>query len=86
MNKMAEQISDVQTVVNSLNEIQEDASVPRNVRTQVQEVISTLKDDTEVSIKVNKALNKLDELSGDVNLQAYTRAQIWNVMSVLEKL
>ena len=86
MNKMAEQISDVQTVVNSLNEIQEDASVPRNVRTQVQEVISTLKDDTEVSIKVNKALNKLDEIASDVNLQAYTRTQIWNVMSVLEKL
>ena len=86
MNKMAEQISDVQTVVNSLNEIQEDASVPRNVRTQVQEVIGTLKDDTEVSIKVNKALNKLDEIASDVNLQAYTRTQIWNVMSVLEKL
>ena len=86
MNKMAEQISDVQTIVNSLNEIQEDASVPRNVRTQVQDVISTLKEDNELPIKVNKALNKLDEISSDVNLQAYTRTQIWNVMSVLEKL
>ncbi len=86
MNKMAEQISEVQTVVNSLNEIQEDASVPRNVRTQVQDVIGTLKEDTELSIKVNKALNKLDEIASDVNLQAYTRTQIWNVMSVLEKL
>ena len=84
--KMAEQISELGTVINSLNEIQEDITVPRNVRTQIQNIINTLKEDTELSIKVNKALNELDEISGDVNLQAYTRTQIWNVMSVLEKL
>lgn len=86
MNKMAEQIIEVQTAVNSLNEIQEDASVPRNVRMQVKNVIGTLKEDIELPIKINKALNKLDEIASDINLQAYTRTQIWNVVSVLEKL
>ena len=83
--KMAEQISEVDVVVNSLNEIQVDATVPRNVRTKIEAIVNTLKEDTELSIKVNKALNELDEIANDVNLQSYTRTQIWNIMSVLEK-
>ena len=85
MNKMAEQIREVDSVINSLNEIQADSTVPRNVRTKIEAIVNTLKDDTELSIKVNKALNELDELANDVNLQSYTRTQIWNIMSVLEK-
>ena len=83
--KMAEQISQL-TVVNSLNEIKEDATVPRNVRTKIEYIVNTLKEDAELSIKVNKALSELDKIANDVNLQAYTRTQIWNVMSMLEKL
>lgn len=84
--KMAEQMSEVGIVITSLNEIQEDITVPRNVRTKIEAIINTLKEDIELSIKVNKTLNELDDISNDVNLQAYTRTQIWNVMSVLEKL
>ena len=83
--KMAEQISQL-TVVNSLNEIKEDATVPRNVRTKIEYIVNTLKEDAELSIKVNKALSELDKIANDVNLQAYTRTQIWNVMSMLEKI
>ena len=85
MNKMAEQISQL-TVVNSLNEIKEDATVPRNVRAKIESVVNTLKEGTELLIKANKALNELDEIANDVNLQPYTRTQIWNVMSMLEKI
>ncbi len=83
MSNMAEQLS-IEAVINSLSEIQEDATVPRNVRTQIQNIISILKADTELSIRVSKVLNKLDEIAGDVNLEAYTRTQIWNVISILE--
>ena len=86
MNKMAEQISEVDTAINSLSEIKEDITVPRNVRIKIELIIGTLSDAAELSIKVNKALNGLDELSSDVNIQSYTRTQIWNIMSVLEKL
>ena len=85
MDKMVEQISEVDVVINSLNEIQADSTVPRNVRTKIESIVNTLKEDTELSIKINKSLNELDELSSDVNLQAYTRTQIWNIMSALEK-
>ena len=86
MDKMVEQISEVDTVINSLNEIQSDSTVPRNVRTKIESIVNTLKEDTELPIKVNRALNGLDEIASDVNLRSYTRTQIWNVMSVLEKL
>ena len=86
MNNMANQISEVDIVITSLNEIQEDSSVPRNVRTKIESIVNTLKEHVELSIKINKVLNVLDELSSDVNLQSYTRTQIWNIMSVLEKL
>lgn len=86
MSDMTQQISEIDAIVNSLNEIQEDTTVPRNVRTQIQAIVSTLKTDTELSIKINKALNELDEIANDVNLQPYNRTQIWNIMSMLEKL
>lgn len=84
--KMAEQIIEVDTAINSLSEIYADATVPKNVRVKIDGIASTLKEGTELSIKVNKALNQLDEIANDVNLQPYTRTQIWNVMSMLEKL
>ena len=84
--KMAQQISEVDTAINSLNEIYADAIVPRNVRVKIDGIANTLKDGTELSINGNKALNQLDEIANDVNLQPYTRTQIWNVMSMLEKL
>jgi len=86
MNPMAEQINEVDGVIKSLFEIQEDNTVPRNVRSKIEAINNTLKEEDGLSIKINKALNELGELASDVNLQAYTRTQIWNIMSVLEKL
>lgn len=83
---MAEQLSEMDGVISSLGEIQADATVPKNVRVHIQNIISTLKEDSELSTKVNKAMNNLDEIVNDVNLQPYTRTQIWNIMSMLEKL
>ena len=86
MVNMAEQIGEVDIVINSLNEIYEDITVPRNVRVKIESVTSSLKEDAELLIRISKALNELDEVATDINLQAYTRTQIWNVMSALEKL
>ena len=82
---MAQQLTEVETIVVSLNEIQEDGTVPRNVRTQIQSIIASLKTEAEISIKINKALSELGEIANDVNLQSYTRTQIYNAISILEK-
>jgi uncharacterized protein len=83
---MTGQISLLDSVIVALSDLHADSSVPRNVRIKIDVMITTLKQDSEISIKVNKCLSDLDEISGDVNLQSYTRTQLWNVMSILEKL
>ena len=73
-------------IVEALQELQEDNTVPRNIKTKIQAIIDILNDDTEKSIKVNKSLSELDEIADDVNLQQYTRTQIWNIVSMLETI
>jgi uncharacterized protein (UPF0147 family) len=76
----------VQNIIQALEELSTDNTVPRNIKAKVTDVITVLKDENgeEMSIKVNKALSVLDEISDDTNLQSYTRTQIWNIASMLE--
>ncbi|MBW2997238.1 UPF0147 family protein [Candidatus Woesearchaeota archaeon] len=78
----------VQNIIEALEELTNDNTVPRNIKSKVDEVIGILKEDNgqDMSIKVNKALSELDEISDDTNIQAYTRTQIWNIASMLETI
>ena len=86
MNKLKMSNKEIEEIIETLNEVQEDVTVPKNVKIMMQDIINTLKEDTTLSIKINKVLNELDEIASDVNLQSYTRTQIWHIVSVLEKL
>ena len=85
MNNLKMDDKEIEDVIGILNELREDITVPKNVRIKIEKIIDSLKEDTKLPIKINKALNELDEIAADVNLQPYTRTQIWNVISVLEK-
>ncbi len=76
----------VQEIVESLNLLMEDPVVPRNIKIKIENVVTILKEEEDISIKVNKALHELDEIADDTNMQPFTRTQIWNVVSMLEKL
>lgn len=78
-----EQLKDI---INMLEEIQNDNTVPKNVKVKIQESVDALNEEKELSLKVDKALHVLDELSNDTNMQPYTRTQLWNVVSMLEML
>ncbi len=80
---MSHELKDVKDL---LLELLEDNTVPRNVKTKLQGILSALNEDAELSLRVNKALNILDEISDDNNIQTYTRTQLWNIASVLESL
>ncbi len=69
-----------------LEELKNDATVPKNVRLKIERVMEMLNGQTEMQIKVSKALNELEEIADDVNLQSYTRTQVWNIISILEKV
>ena len=73
-------------ILDVLNELVDDSTVPKNVKTKIKSTIDALSEDVDLSIRVNKALHILDDISDDANLQSYTRTQIWNVVSLLENL
>ncbi len=73
-------------MISLLEEIQDDSTVPRNVKDKLQLCSSALQDDIEISLKVDKVRHALEAVSEDSNLQSYTRMQIWNISSMLEKL
>ena len=76
----------ITNMVNLITELQNDTSVPRNVKNKLESCANALQDDVEISMRVDKARHAIEELSEDSNLQAYTRTQIWNIASLLEKL
>ncbi len=76
----------IEIIINSLNKLGDDFSIPKNVKLKLQNAVTTLKEKTELSIRVNKVLSGLDEIADDTNMQPYTRTQIWNIVSLLEKI
>lgn len=76
---------DMLELVETLSQIEQDDSIPKNVRIKLQNAMNALQEDCkDCKIKANKALQELDEVSDDPNVPAYVRPQIWNVCSMLE--
>ena len=68
-----------------LDEINEDRTVPRNIRNLLVEAKKHLNNDKEdIAVRLNSAISILDEVSNDPNIPTYTRTQIWNIVSLLE--
>ena len=72
--------------IEQLQELEEDPNIPKNINKKQKNIINILTEDSEASIKINKAFSELDEISNDPNLESYTRTQIWNIVSILEKI
>ncbi len=83
---MIRQTDSLQGVLAAIEEMQEDSTVPRNVKMRLLEIAKLLQSDGDISMRVNKALDELDEISDDANLQSFTRTQLWNIVSMLETL
>ncbi|MCX6711071.1 MAG: UPF0147 family protein [Candidatus Woesearchaeota archaeon] len=73
-------------VIELMKELENDSTVPRNVKAKIANAEKALSEDAELSLRVHKALNELDEISDDANMQPYTRTQVWNIVSVLESI
>lgn len=73
-------------IIESMQELLEDPVVPKNVKSKVENAMKSLKDKTDIKLRVNKALDELDDVSDDINIEPYTRSQIWNLVSALESL
>lgn len=70
--------------VQLLSQIEQDYTVPKNIRLRIKTTISVLSDEKDMAIKIDKSLQELDDVSDDPNVPSYTRTLIWNVVSLLE--
>lgn len=74
-------------VIKVLLQIEEDETIPKNVREKVKNTILALQSkEKDIAIKINRSLQELDDVANYPNLQPYTRAQIWQIVSLLESI
>ncbi len=63
-----------------------DNSVPRNVKSALEEAKKALGQNDSYSVKASTATYKIDEVSNDINLPPYARTVVWNILSLLESV
>lgn len=63
-----------------------DTSVPKNVRSAVNEAKNKLNEQGEFTVRASSAIYNLDSVSNDINLPPQARTIIWGVLSILESI
>lgn len=77
----------IKQVVEILDQLAEDTSIPRNIRrgaTSAKELL--LKTHDPLDVRSASAVFILDELANDPNIPLHGRTLIWNIISQLETL
>ncbi len=75
-----------QPIVQYLEELLGDTSVPRNVRAAIARAKEKLQAKEAPSQCISGAIYALDEVSNDINLPMHARTMIWNMLSELEAM
>lgn len=75
---------EISAVIDLLEELSNDHSIPRNARNVLSEIKQDLQSEGEVSVKIDSALQKVEDLALDPNLSSFARTQLWNLTSLLE--
>ena len=72
-------------IMEVLDQLAEDTSVPRNIRRGATEAKERLQQKSEaLDIRSASAIMILDELANDPNIPLHGRTLIWNIISQLE--
>lgn len=79
-------MDNLEPIIGAIGELISEGTLPKNIKNRVENIIDTLREDTEISIRVNKVLSEFADIADDNNLEPYTRALVWNIMSLLEKV
>lgn len=75
----------LKNIMDFLDQIAEDTSVPRNIRRGATEAKARLtRKDEALDLRVTSAIMIMDELANDPNIPLHGRTLIWNIISQLE--
>ncbi len=73
-------------IIEIMSEIEEDTSIPRNIRKTIGEAKKRLKTDEDETVKVGAVVYSLEEIAEDINIPSHARTQIWTILSALESM
>jgi uncharacterized protein (UPF0147 family) len=74
-------------IMDVLDQLAEDTSVPRNIRRGANDAKTVLNKAADaMDVRVASAVYILDELANDPNIPLHGRTQIWNILSQLSQL
>ncbi len=73
-------------ITQQLDLLLNDNSVPRNVKSALDEAKKALAQKESYAVRASTATYKIDEVSNDINLPPYARTVIWNILSLLESV
>lgn len=86
-DRMAEETrKEINETAAMMLDVIEDRSVPRNIRTVVQEAMEKVKARNIEAANFENAIYLLDDISNDINMPSHTRTDIWQIISKLEAL
>jgi uncharacterized protein (UPF0147 family) len=74
-------LDDIQELLGSLLQ---DTSISKNIRIILEEINEDIRDNKNIAININSALQKVEDLCIDPNLSQYVRTQIWSLTTLLE--
>ncbi len=77
-------MSSLSEIIDLLSELCEDSNTTKNLKVKIMNIISILKADEGLSLKVNKASHAIDELASNSEIDSYTRTQLLGIVSALE--
>lgn len=80
-------VEKIRQIIQVLDQLADDTSVPRNIRRGAKESKDKLLDDKEaLDVRTASATTILDELANDPNIPLHGRTLIWNIISQLETI
>jgi len=75
----------IKSVIDILDNLAEDTSVPRNIRKGATDAKARLMDTKNaMDVRATSAIIILDDLANDPNIPLHGRTLIWNIISQLE--
>jgi hypothetical protein len=77
---------DLKPILDLLDQIINDRTVPKNIRGAAEDSKNALNSKDPLDLKVSTAIHNLDEIINDPNMPMYARTKIWNIVSMLERV
>ncbi len=77
---------DFQAILQILDVLSEDTSIPKNVRLSITNAKIRLTEGKDANTVLTNAIHSLEEVVNDVNMPMHARTTLWNLLSELEIL